>query len=412
MKYFVLVAGIALLFAHSETAFTAQVGSQLAEINASYEWQESLFETLAFKARYMQPLYVLESPLGSERESVARSLANRTLDPARLSIIEMDYQLDRNGRFFFQTTELTVHKASLREEDRMTPSVLAFDGEQYRFFAVPGDQGPGLGSIFLPEHPYDYSKPMVKPTFYLDHIFNEKVSQILSDPDAVTITETANRTSQIDYLGEGTQDAYRLELDPKQDFMIVMMRGPWTEKESFEKRAEYAQSEEGFWYPVKGTLSIGGGEPTVLEVTEFRLNAPEHTYSPEIPVGTRVTNHTQGFPEIYYEGQPGKTAEESGDESIYTMADRLNRLELFDLDERLEKIEPSLVANMPTTVPPTPGEEKKPVSNQPATEEKVSEQIPRPYIVTVTALLVILLAAWLFLRKRGRGEDVSSSPRP
>jgi hypothetical protein len=295
----------------------------LEQVRSSFDFQGSLFNTVRFQARLISPYMNPDKP---EANTGLRR------------VIDQTYTLSKQGKFLFSDTRgiLDLRSGNVTLDTDKTEH-LAFDGETYRYYN--GTTDSGLGSIFTPEQPYDWSKPMTKPIFFMDHLFDEKIKKALNNKQCLTI-DTSDGYWRIEYkapeLADAT-DSFVIYCDPKQDFMIVKSEGFWTPTKRYCKETQYAMTEEGFYYPVKGKLTVGSEIEVTLEVTEFELNAPQPSYALEFPVGIRVTDHTRGLPRIYYEGQPGKTATETGDRSIYTLADSMNRVALESVSDALSE---------------------------------------------------------------------------
>ncbi|MHC4624879.1 MAG: TlpA family protein disulfide reductase, partial [Planctomycetota bacterium] len=267
------------------------VGAKVGQIGGSFLRQRSLFHNGRFKGCYIQPYSRVDGSGPSQPKIVEIE--------GKKSIVEQEYQLNRDGRFVLTTTWFVSDEKTGERERESGVNRISFDGQVYHSESRPVSDGPGAGSIFTPEHPFDYSKPMVKPTFFMDHVFNDDVLGALEDRENIKITSTAEGKWRLEYRDPASDRFYDLDLDPEQDFMITKMSGYWTAFQRFEKKMEYGKTDEGFYYLKRGTLSVGGGEPTVMVVREFSLNGPEGNYRIEFPPRTRVTDHRNGRREFY-----------------------------------------------------------------------------------------------------------------
>jgi hypothetical protein len=330
-------------------------------------------------------------------------------DPWKKAIIEQQYQLNKNGKFLLTINQYHSNEGTEEWQKEAVKTSISFNGEFYHCVSLSESDEPGLASIFTPEHPFDYSKPMIKPTYFMDHVFNDDILKILKDDENTMITVTEEDMWRLEYQDPESDKFYHLELDPKHDFMITRMTGYWNVGQTFEKNMEYDQTEEGFYCLKRGTLSINGKEPTIMEVREFELNGPEGNYTLEIPIGSRVTDHTKGFKQIYYQGQPGRTSEETGDINIYTLADSIDRIALEGIEEMmrpLKNIEPNAKDVQHKIQESTQSTNNQEPNSQNDTNSAIDVKVDNKelkdesgkfrYVVISAAILLILVGAILY----------------
>ncbi|UCG48333.1 MAG: hypothetical protein JSU94_00880 [Phycisphaerales bacterium] len=354
------LCAVLLFIAPCEVSAQDDTPAKLRLIHDSFVHQRSLFRNVRFVAEYIAPYRQVLEP---------RSLKPRFIDvPGEKSILHQQYQLNRHGQFIFKTAFARSDEYIKETTKETGTQTLSFNGELYYCDSRPRSEEAGLGSIFTQQQSFDYSRVMIKPTFFMDHAFNDEILQILREPENVEIATTDDGLWRLQYKDPNSDKFYDLRLDPKQDFMIVTMVGKWDHTSNFRKDMQYHRTDEGFYYLNTATLAVGQAEPTTMNVKDFALNGPEPDYTLKFPLGTRVTDHTKGFPEIYYEGQPGKTADETGDQSIYTIADTINRFEMYEPDIMIEN-----ALHPPKAAAPNP----KPRSKRPG---------PRPSAQPVTDL--------------------------
>src|SRR4051794_4224065 len=114
----------------------------------------------------------------SERPPLPKLRVKTTL--VHHQLMSEDYTRDDGGRFL-----LIARRGDLNSVDQTKTWVeniehLSFDGDVYRFFDASANEA-GAGSIFPKDAPFDWSKPLIKPTFYMDHLFNPLLAKILHD---------------------------------------------------------------------------------------------------------------------------------------------------------------------------------------------------------------------------------------
>ncbi len=389
------------IYTHAES--TIDKLEKLRLVRNSFQYQRSLFKNMKFKAYYTQPYMEIEESQNGQPKFIEV--------PEKKTIWEHIYEINKDGKFLITTSKYQLDQNLQKMQQESNTKHISFNGELYYHYSQLGDSDsgePGLGSIFTPAQPFDYSKAMVKPTFFMDHIFNDEIHKILDNPNHIQITITVKDKWRLEYKDPDSEMFYNLELDPEQDFMITRMSGYWTDSKTFEKIMQYGQTVEGLYYLKKGTLSIGGEEATIMEVQEFLLNGSEGDYTLEIPIGTRVTNYVKGFPEIYYQGQPGKTADESGDTSIYTVADRLNRFEEFEPDITLEDIgDAQLKSKQQTLSEPnfvqTQIEDETKFRQDPSlgAQENNKKSVLPTYMLVFIGTILMLVGGYFCVRWRG-----------
>lgn len=356
-----------------------------------------MFHNVLFKWQVIKPRRVAEKTGDRDSPMQVRDIPGETERRA------YSYQLNRDGRYAFSSEYYAIEDSSGNTRRTLMPYFLGFDGSVFRSYSYDKDTGElGLGAVFLPEHPYDVSGPLIKPTFYMDHLFNEKVKSALADPANVTFTEGQDGLWQFRWVAPAAEpkDFLNIYCDPQLDFAITRLEGAWNEEETYTKEIVYTKAEEGFLYPVEGTLRVGDGEPSVLQVEAFELNGPEEAYAPEIPVGTRVTDYTRGkLAETYIQGQPGKELTLSGDPSIYSAAEEINRLALEGITSNLAEAGLSTsdgeIQPLPVARGQTPQE-----SNSPAQPWLYAFFAAAPFVI------VCAIAAYL-LRSRRAGKQSS-----
>ena len=412
-----LVVFVSLLsfspLAHVYGVQESALDANIRLIQESFLYQKSLYRNMSFTAYYIQNNHEIE-----ESQTKSSDLSH---DLGKHTITRQDYQLNKNGKFLFEKQDYrtdtnydSIDSSLLGQLESLGgPVRISFDNELYNLESRPPTGEPGLGSIFTPEQPYDFTRAMIKPVFFMDHIFNEGMVLAIGNNKNIKLTVLSDELWKLEYKDPDSDNFYDLELDLTQDFMITKMKGHWNVGKSFEKKMEYGKTEEGFYYLKKGTMSINGEEPTEMIVEEFRLNGPEENYTLEFQVGTRVTSHVNGYPEIYYAGQPGATADEKGDPSIYAVADKFKRigfynpdlsnLELVNMDAQVENdIASEIVSSDSHDFSPPLG------SVSPIETRKGDGWMAR-YGTLSLAFTLIITGAFFTLKRSGRSDVRRSS---
>ncbi|MBN1187150.1 MAG: hypothetical protein JXB49_33035 [Bacteroidales bacterium] len=379
----------------------------------SFLYQRSFIKNVYFKAYCVQPHF--------KAESYSEGLIKRELptNSQTSSILEQEYKLSKDGKFLMTINQYIsdskIQSVDTKTIEKLTKEMgarhISFNGELYYSYAEneSGATG-GIGSIFAPENPFDYTEPMIKPTYFMDQVYNDDILQIIKEGKDITITEKSDSMWKIEYKDPDSEQFYDLELDPSRDFIITKMSGYWNRGQVFEKNMTYGSTEEGFYYLKRGVLSINNEIKSIMEIGEFELNGPEDNYTLEIPIGTRVTDHTKGIPAIYYQGQPGKTSEETGDISIYSLTDSIDRVALEGLedikDKGIEEIKPQIQEIEPSFInykSNTPNETNITGTNIKNDNRKiVMESAKFRFVVIIVAIFLMISGVYvLFIYKRG-----------
>jgi hypothetical protein len=234
--------------------------------------------------------------------------------PGKEQVEKFDYQVSKTGKYVLGTTLYERDLATGLETMIDLTRWHSFNGQLYRMLDCAYESREPLkpafptGYIFAPEQQPDPVGSMIKPTFFMDHLFNPQVDRALNSPDNVTISETDDGLWYLEYSNpDGTCPKFlNIHVDPAQDFMITRVQGDWDGRRDFVKEIAYGKTAEGFYYPVNGTFATGGKAPKRMEVTAFELNAPEGDYTVEFPVGTLIRDYTKGNPAQYRWGQEGR----------------------------------------------------------------------------------------------------------
>lgn len=372
---------------------------RLEIVQKAHECQSSMFQNVRFNWTTSGPRRVAEKGGEDAQAPVIRPI------PEETEKCEYSYQLNKDGRFRISCIHNVTNERTGETYQSIPPWTLSFDGQEFRNLSYDTEKQGGLASLFLPEHPYDQSAPLIKPTFYMDHLFNEKVQRALSDGSGLTFTESEDGLWQFRWESResGSKDFLNIYCDPDSGFAVTRLEGIWNGDRTFRKDIIYARTEDGFFFPQKGTLEIAGDVSHVLRTDEFELNGEEDGYVLEIPVGVRVTDHTKGgLPVTYFEGQPGKESTLPGDHSIATLADRLDRLVLEDVEERMAAagLEPGSDESLSESI----------VVDPPSARTSEEEGTMSHWIlasIVVMALLLPLMVFVFLIRKSTKKRAVS-----
>lgn len=224
------------------------------------------------------------------------------------------YQLDMQGRFrlehaYFKLDRNEGDAAELRRES--SPQLISFDGEIYHNLQLFDDDSSdlvGLASIFTPEHDFNTLGPAIKMTFFMDHLFNDRMSEFLLNPNLQVEQVNTNEWKISNPTPKPTDSIVKVVLDSSMAYMPTQVSGNWVEDSAYEKDIKWRKTADGFYYPAEGSLKLEDSNRTVvLTTTKFELNADEsHDYVYEIPEGVRVADYTGGARREYYQGQPGR----------------------------------------------------------------------------------------------------------
>jgi len=267
-----------VLTARAATEVEAKQGGQarLRAVQQSFDKQRAMFRNMRFKVEWLQ------------RDRI-------------LNILE--YQIDVDGRYLMSLAQYETVPASGEIESQRHSAKYSFNGETYRAF-----YSEEQASIFTPEQNYDNGRPLIKPTHFMDHMFNESVDYILEHPERAELSETGQGLWILKYEDDKSQFVYEATLDPKQDFMIVELKRTSKEGHVYLKKVEYKTTSEGFQYPIKGQRSFNGKNGLTMNITEFKLNIAGSNYTLEFPKGTHVRDYTRRTnpPETYRYNEPNK----------------------------------------------------------------------------------------------------------
>jgi len=279
-----------------------EVQARLRQIRQSYEEQRAMFRNMRFKADWLDPHMQIKREPGKPPEQTELI---EIPDEKILNILE--YQTDKDGRYLMSLEQHVTDAASGRIKSKRHSSKYGYNGETYRaFYSVR------QASIFTPEQKFSTGRPLIKPTSFMDHIFNEDLNYVFDHPGSAELSETADGLWILKYQDSGLQYTYRATLDPKQDFMIVELLRTSKEGHVYIMKTEYEITGEGFRYPVKGYRSFGGKHELTMNVTEFELNTADSNYTLEFPKGTHVRDYTMRTdpPEAYRYGETKKSYEQ------------------------------------------------------------------------------------------------------
>ena len=279
-----------------------EVQARLRQIRQSYEKQRAMFRNMRFKADWLDPHMQVKREPGKPPEQTELI---EIPDEKILNILE--YQTDKDGRYLMSLEQHVTDAASGRIKSKRHSSRYGYNGETYRAF-----YSERQASIFTPEQTFSTGNSLIKPTSFMDHIFNEDLNYVFDHPESAGLSETADGLWILKYEDAGSQYTYRATLDPKQDFMIVELERTSKEGHVYMMKTEYEITAEGFRYPVKGYRSFGGKHELVMNVTEFELNAADSNYTLEFPKGTHVRDYTRKTdpPEAYRYGETKKSYEQ------------------------------------------------------------------------------------------------------
>jgi len=279
-----------------------EVLTRLRQIRQSYEKQRAMFRNMRFKADWLDPHMQIKQEPGKPPEQTELI---EIPDEKILNILE--YQIDKDGRYLMSLEQHVTDAASGRIKSKRHSSKYGYNGETYRAF-----YSERQAYIFTPEQKFSTGQSLIKPTSFMDHIFNEDLNYVFDHPGSAEISEAADGLWILKYQDAKSQYTYRATLDPKQDFMIVELLRTSKEGHVYVKKTEYEITAEGFRYPVKGYWSFGGEHEKTMNITEFELNAPDSDYVLEFPKGTHVRDYTRRAnpPESYRYGETKKSYEQ------------------------------------------------------------------------------------------------------
>ena len=276
--------------------------ARLRQIRQSYEKQRAMFRNMRFKADWLDPHMQVNREPGKPPDQIDLV---EIPDEKILNILE--YQIDKDGRYLMSLEQHVTDAASGRIKSKRHSSKYGYNGDTYRAF-----YSERQASIFTPEQKFSTGSSLIKPTSFMDHIFNEDLNYVFDHPESAEILEAADGLWILKYQDAGSQYSYRATLDPKQDFMIVELERTSKEGHVYIMKSEYEITGEGFRYPVKGYRSFGGKHELTMNVTEFELNAADSNYTLEFPKGTHVRDYTRRTnpPEAYRYGETKKSYEQ------------------------------------------------------------------------------------------------------
>ncbi len=282
-----------------------QTSEKLEKIRRSFDNQRAMFQNMRFTAIRTQPYSValINRRINSELQLNVKEI------PGKQKITEQSYQINKTGKFLFSYQEFVKDSETGQKIPENQPFRISFNGKIYR--NLLSDK---IAVISTPEQPFDPSGPMIKPTFYMDHLFNDKILKLLSNPNNITISELENGLWHLTYKNPDTQsnEFFDIDFDPAREFIITKIQGNWAGETNYTKEIEYSQTEQGFYYPLKGTLTLSGNEPSTMQITEFQLNGPEGDYTQDIPDGAEITDYSRNTeqPVKYIFGKTRKTYED------------------------------------------------------------------------------------------------------
>ncbi|MFC1633775.1 hypothetical protein ACFL5Z_02950 [Planctomycetota bacterium] len=278
------------------------VQTRLRKIRQSFEKQREMFRNMRFKANWLEPHMQINRDPGKPLDQIEFI---EIPDEKILNILE--YQTDADGRYLMSLEQHVTDAASGKIKSKRHSSKYGFNGLTYRAF-----YSEKQASIFTPEQKFSTGRPLIKPTHFMDHMFDERISWILEHPERAELSENTDGLWILKYDDDKSQYTYRAALDPKQDFMIVDVERISKEGHVYIKKAEYEKNSEGFWYPVKGRRSFAGRNELIMNITEFELNTPDSNYTLEFPKGTHVRDYTRRAnpPETYRYGETKKSYEQ------------------------------------------------------------------------------------------------------
>ena len=284
-----------------------EVKEKLERIRCSFDKQLAMFQNVRFTAVRTQPYSRVERDSDSIQADGERRVTVTRM-PGKRKITKQSYQLSKTGKFLFSYRTYVMDIGTGKKSQERLPDQTSFNGETYQHL-LPHNEAV----IFTPKHPFNSSGPMRKPTFYMDHLFNGEILELLEKSDHVMISETNDGLWHFKYTNPELQSKknFNILFDPAQDFMITRIQGRWDDHRDFMKEIEYHKTEEGFYYPTKGTFTLGDNEVSWMQITEFQLNGQEGDYTLEIPDGTQVTDYSKNPDhfEKYIYGKLKKTYE-------------------------------------------------------------------------------------------------------
>lgn len=279
-----------------------KVQTKLRKVRQSFEKQREMFKNMWFKANWLEPHMQITRESGKPPDQVEFI---EIPDEKILNILE--YQTDKEGRYLMSLEQHVTDAASGEKKSKRHSSKYSFNGHTYRAF-----YSEHQASIFTLEQKFSTGRSLIKPTYFMDHIFNEDLIRTLDHPESVKFSETADGLWILQYDDEQSQYSYEATLDPKQDFMIIELKRTSKDGHVYTKKTEYKKTAEGFRYPVKGYRSFDGRHELIMNVTAFELNAADNNYTLEFPKGTHVRDYTRRAnpPEAYRYGQAKKSYEQ------------------------------------------------------------------------------------------------------
>ena len=286
-----------------ETAGSEQeVRTRLSKIQQSFEKQRAMFRNMRFKANWLDPHVQIKQDPGKPPDQVE---IIEIPDEKILNLLE--YQTDKDGRYLMSLEQHVTDAATGKIKSKSHSSKYGFNGETYRAF-----YSEKQASIFTPEQKFSTGQSLIKPTSFMDHMFDEDLNYVFVHPERAELSETSDGLWILKYEDAKSQYKYQATLDPKQDFMIVELERTSKEGHVYIKKTEYKSTSEGFWCPVKGYRSFGGKHELTMNVTELELNVADVNYTLEFPKGTHVRDYTRRAdpPEAYRYGQKKKSCEQ------------------------------------------------------------------------------------------------------
>ena len=299
----VLIGSVVIQVQSAEVAGPEkEVQARLRKVRQLFKKQREMFRNMRFKADWLDPHMQVKREPGKPLEQTELI---EIPDEKILNILE--YQIDIDGRYLMSLEQHVTDAASGEIKSKRHSSRYGYNGKTYRAF-----YSERQASIFTPEQKFSTGSSLIKPTHFMDHIFNEDLDRILDHPGSAELSENSDGLWFLKYDDDKSQYSYRATLDPKQDFMIVELIRTSKEGHVYTKKIEYKITSEGFWYPVKGQRSFGDKNELTMNITEFELNAPDTDYTLEFPKGTHVRDYTRRTnpPEAYRYGQTKKSYEQ------------------------------------------------------------------------------------------------------
>ena len=279
-----------------------EVRTRLSKIRRSYEKQRAMFRNMRFKADWLDPHIQIRQEPGKPPEQTELI---EIPDEKILNILE--YQTDRDGRYIISLEQDVTDAATGQIKSRRHSARYSFNGETYRAF-----YSERQASIFTPEQKFSTGRSLIKPTYFMDHLFDEDLIYVLDHPESAEISETPEGLWILKYQDAGARYTYLTTIDPRQDFVVIESKRTSKEGHVYIKKTEYEVTSDGFRYPVKGYRSFGGNHELTMNVTEFELNATDINYTLEFPKGTHVRDYTRKAdpPEVYRYGIAKKSYEQ------------------------------------------------------------------------------------------------------